>query len=104
MSFWSEVEAAISAEAKIIEADVLKAMPFVKTLAVATAQELGKAALSAVVAAAPLLISGKEKLSTAIASVGQSLATSGKAAALSDIEIAVQAAYNQLGLSKPAGQ
>lgn len=102
MSFWTDVEAAISAEIKVLEADVTKALPFIKTLAVATATELGQAALQAVVAQAPLVISGAEKLSGAISAVGQNLAATGKAAALSDTEIAVQAAYNALGLSKPA--
>jgi len=99
-SFWSDVEAAIAAEATKLKAEVEAALPFIKTLVVATAQELGSAALQAVVAQAPLLISGQEKLSGAISSVGKTLAADGKAAALTDTQIAVQAAYNQLGLGK----
>lgn len=100
MSFWSDVSAAISAEANKLKAEVEAALPFIKTLALATAHDLGTAALQAVVAQAPLLISGQEKLRGALSSVGQTLAADGKAAALADTQIAVQAAYNQLGLGK----
>ena len=100
MTFWSDVEAAISAEAKVLEADVAKAMPFIKTVAVASAQQLGSAALQAVVAQAPLLISGQEKMSGALASVGSTLAAKGVAVGTADAQIAIQAAYNQLGLGK----
>lgn len=102
MSFFTDIESAIVAEAKVLEADVVKALPFIEAVGKATAQELGTAALQAVLAQAPLVISGSEKLSAAVSSVGQTLAADGKAAALSDTEIAVQAAYNQLGLSKTA--
>lgn len=104
MSFWSDVGAAIAAEAKVLEADVVKALPFIKQVALATATELGQVALQSVLTAAPLLISGKEKLSTAVAATGQALANAGKAAALSDIEASVQASYNYLASTKAPGQ
>lgn len=100
MSFWSDVEAEIASEARRLEAQIIAVLPFVKQVVAADAKSLGAAALQAVIAQAPLLISGQEKMAGALSAVGTSLAASGKAVGLADAQIAIQAAYNQLGLGK----
>jgi hypothetical protein len=69
---------------------------FFKPVAVATAKELGQVALNAVVAEVPKVISGQEKFNSAVQNVKGTLLASGKSAALSLIEVAVQAAYEGL--------
>lgn len=100
MSFFSDLDAAISSEfTKLkteVEAVIVKFEPVIE----ATAEELGQAALQAVLAQAPLLISGAEKLSGAVASISATLAAQGKSAALSLIETAAQASYNTVASSK----
>lgn len=98
MSFWTDVESAIAAQAKILLADIVAIGKFLKPLIIAGAAEIGQAALQAVIAQAPLVLSGSEKLSAAVASVKATLAASGKTAATSVIEAAVQEAHDQAAL------
>ena len=94
MSFFTDLETALAKEVKVIEADVKAVDQYFGPVLLASAQELAQAALQAVLAQAPLLIAGKEKLSAATSSVLTTLGADGKQVAISDAEAAVQAAYN----------
>lgn len=96
MSFWTDLEAAIKAEEKVLEADIQKILPQIKTVVEADAVTVGKAALAAVIAQAPAVISGSEKLSAATSAVVTSVTASGKSILASTAETAVQTAYNIL--------
>lgn len=98
MSFWTDLEASIAAEAKVLEADIVKAATFLKPLVEAAAADIGKAALQAVLQQAPAVLTGQEKLSAAVSSVKATLASAGKTAATSVIEAGVQEAYDQAAL------
>ncbi len=103
MSFWTDLENSIISAAKAAEAKIAAAIQFFKPLALATAEELGTIALNAVLAEAPAVISGQEKLGSAINSVKTQLLSQGKTAGLGLIETAVQAAHDYVAtLPKPA--
>jgi len=103
MSFFTDLEASIAAEAKVLEADIVKVAQYFKPLVLATSTELGTLALNAVLAQAPAVISGQEKLSAAVTSVSSTLTSAGKTAGLGLIETAVQAAHDYVAsLPKPA--
>ena len=101
VSFFSDLEASIVAEAKVVEADLVKVEHFFIPLIEAAAAEIGKAALNAVLAAAPLVLTGQQKLSAAVASVQATLLASGKTAALGLIATAVQAAHDYVAGTAP---
>ena len=102
MSFWTDLESAISAEAKALEAKLAQAYQYFKPLVQATAQELGSLALNAVLTEAPAVISGQEKLGNAINNVKSQLLAQGKTAGLGLIETAVQAAHDYMAANKPS--
>lgn len=101
MSFWSDLGASITAEVKVLESQAIALVQHFKPMIEADAASLGKAAVAAVLAQAPLLISGQEKLSGAISSVSSTLAAQSKTAGLALIESAVQASYNAIGMQAP---
>lgn len=55
---------------------------------------LGQIAIGAVLKQAPLVLSGSEKFGAAVTSVVQQVEAQGKAVAVSDAQMAVQAAYH----------
>lgn len=75
---------------------------FLRPLFAATAKEIAQIALAAVVAEVPKVISGQEKFNSAVNNVANTLKTSGRAAAVSLIEVAVEAAYQGLSNSLKA--
>lgn len=99
MSFWTDLESAVKADVKVIEVDVQTIIKDIKPLVIASAEDVGKAALAAVVTAAPLVISGKEKLSAATSQIVSGLASNGKSVLASVAETAVQVAFNVLASS-----
>lgn len=101
MSFWTDFETAVEAEATKVWDKVVTLEHQLVPLVVAKAEEIASAALQAVLAQAPLLLSGQEKMSAAVAFVINLLATQGKAAAANLIEAAIQAVYNMLSTIIP---
>jgi hypothetical protein len=102
-SFFSSLGASISAGIKALGAEIQKFAAFMKPLLVASAEEIGTAALAQVLVQAPLVISGQEKMTAAVANVKTTLAASGKTAGLSLIQAAVQDAHDQLSAALAAG-
>lgn len=100
MSFWSDFEGALGTAVKAAEADVVAAAKYLSPMLVASGQEVAQAALGAVLAQAPSVLSGSEKLSVATASVVNTLAASSKSVAASVAMAAVQAAYNAIAPAK----
>lgn len=99
MSFWTDFDTALESALVKAETAVKAAYQYFKPMVEAGAAEVATAALNAVLAQAPLVITGGEKLSAATASVVSTLATTGKAVATSVAEAAVQAAVNKLAAS-----
>lgn len=99
MSFFSDVGSEIAVAVKALGADVVKFANYLKPLIVADAKSLALAALQAVITQAPLVISGAEKMTAAVASVKTTLASDGKTAELGLISAAVQDAHDQLALA-----
>lgn len=102
MSFWTDFETAIKAEASKVLAQVEALAVKLKPLAIATAEDVATIALGAVMQQAPLVISGTEKLAAATASVINTLATQGKSVAVANAQAAVQVTYNALSALIPA--
>lgn len=94
MSFWTDLETAVKANLVKVEAELVTIGKAIKPVIVASAEEVGQAALSAVLAQAPLVITGQEKLSAATNSVVASVTANGKSVLASTAETAVQTAYN----------
>lgn len=69
---------------------------FIRPIVTATIKELAQIALDAVKAEVPKVLSGQEKFNSAVNTVANSLKVSGKTAATSLIEVAVEAAYQGL--------
>jgi hypothetical protein len=99
MNFFASLSASISAGIKALGAELQKFASFLKPLVIATAEEVGQAALQEVLVQAPLVISGQEKMNAAVANVKTTLASTGKAASLTLIQAAVQEAHDQLALA-----
>ena len=102
MSFWTDFQTALSGFVTKAEAEVKAAVQYLTPMVEAGAEEVAGAALTAVLAQAPLVISGQEKLNAATASVVSTLASTGKSVAVNLAETAVQAAYNQIAPVKVA--
>ena len=102
MSFWTDLETTVETEANKVWGDIVAIEKELAPLAIATAEDIGKAALQAVLGQAPALLSGKEKMAAAVAFVINLLATQGKAAVATLIEAAIQAAYNMISTIIPA--
>lgn len=96
MSFFASLSSAISAGIKALGAELAKFAATIKPVVVAEASVLGQAALEAVLAEAPKLISGQEKLTSAVTNVQATLTAAGKTASLTVIQAAVQDAHDQL--------
>jgi len=96
LSFFSSLSAAISAGIKALGDGLANLAAHIKPLVIATGEELGQAALAAVLQHAPLVMTGQEKLDSAIATVKTGLAAQGKSAALTVIQSAIQEAYDEL--------
>lgn len=96
MSFWTDFEAFVTKEAKVIEDDLLKIAVNIKPLVVAGIEELATLALNSVAAEAPKVLSGQEKLSNAVSTVVTSLGKDGKSVSIAVAEAAVQSAYNTI--------
>jgi len=108
MSFWTDFENAVVAKAKAFEAQLEAALKDIPQLVEAGAEEIANAAWAAVLAQAPLLISGKLKLKDATAAVVSALAAAGKSVGIQVAEAAVQSIVNKLSGMKsstpPAAQ
>lgn len=96
LSFWTDVGNEIAVAVKALGADVVKFATYLKPLVIADAKTLAITALSAVIAQAPLLITGQEKMTNAVASVKTTLAAAGQTAELSLIQAVVQDTHDQL--------
>lgn len=99
MSFFSSLSASISRGIAALGDEIKKLaqhFPPPPPLVQATAEEVGTAVLKAVVAQAPLLISGQEKMAGAVANVRATLIAEGKTASLTLLEAAAQEAHDQL--------
>jgi hypothetical protein len=96
MSFWTDFETLLTKAVKAAEADVVLVAQYFKPKLVAGAEEIATIALQAVLAQAPKLISGSEKLSAATSAVVSAVSASGKTIAVNIAETAVQAAVNAL--------
>lgn len=96
MSFWTDFENAISKFAKAATAEIAVIAKNIEPLVLASAEEVAQVALQAVLAEAPKVISGQEKLNSAVSSVVTNLSSTGKSVAVSVAEAAVQSAYNTI--------
>lgn len=94
MSFWTDLENTIKADLVKVEATLVAVGKAIKPVVEASAEEVGSAALSAVLAQAPLVITGQEKLAAATNSVVATVTANGKSVLASTAETAVQTAYN----------
>jgi len=75
---------------------------FLRPIAAASAKEIAQIALAAVMAEVPKVLSGQEKFNSAVNNVTGTLKVSGKAVAVSLVEVAVEAAYQGLSNSLKA--
>lgn len=94
MSFWTSLESELTAAIKSLGPQITAAANYFKPMVQASAQELAQVALQAVLAQAPAVISGQQKLSNATSQVLTTLGTAGKTVAVADATAAIQAAYN----------
>lgn len=94
MSFWSDLEVELAVGVKSLEAELSKVVTYFKPIVLASAQDLAQVAIQAVLAEAPKVISGTEKLSSATSTVLTTLGAAGKTVGITDAMAAVQAAYN----------
>lgn len=95
-AFFTELEAELAAGVKAIAVQITAAAHFFKPILAATAAELAQVALQAVLQQAPLVLSGQQKFSAASSTVLTKLGAAGKQAAIADVQVAVQAAYNAI--------
>lgn len=93
MSFWTDFEAAVKADIVKIEASLASIAKAIKPVVIASAEEVGQAAIQAVLAEAPKVISGQEKAGNAISSVVATIKLNGKSVLASTAETAVQTAF-----------
>lgn len=96
MSFWLDLENELKAAVVAAKAELLVIATKIKPVIQASAKELAQFALAAVIAEAPKVLSGAEKLDSAVQNVTSALASQGKAAAISVIATSVQTAYNEI--------
>ena len=101
MSFWTDMESAISTAIKGVEAELVTIAHALNPLAVATAEEVGQIALQSVMTQATSVASGQEKMSAAVSNVVSVLATQGKSVLASQAQTAIQLAYNMASASIP---
>lgn len=99
MSFWTDFSSALSKAVVVAKADIEAVAQYFKPMLITSAEELGEIALQAVLAEAPKVISGAEKLSNATSTVLTDLGAAGKKVAISDATTAVQAAYTEVSNS-----
>ena len=104
MSFWNDFEHSLQQAVQAAWAEIEHLAVLIKPMVVATAADVAQIALGAVMQQAPLVISGSVKLANATATVISTLATQGKAVAVSQAEAAVQAAYNDLAAKLAAAK
>lgn len=96
MSFWTDFESFVKIAIHAVETELASIATKIKPLLIAGAEELATAALNAVMAEAPKVISGSEKLDSAVSSVITGLAGRGKSVGAAVAQAAVQTAYNEL--------
>lgn len=96
MSFWTDFDAFLSKAVTAAKTEVEAVAQYFTPMVEAGAEEVATTALQAVLAQAPLVIAGTEKLSAATASVVSTLASAGKSVAVNIAQTAVQAAVNKL--------
>lgn len=102
MSFFSNIETAIEAEIKKVEADLAPLWPKVKALVQATETEIANVAVPAVIAQISSIATGAQKFDAAVASVLTTLGGQGKSAVLNLVQGTVQLVYNVIVGNKPA--
>ena len=94
MTSLAQLEAWLKSEAAKIGPAINAAAAFFKPMVIAAAEEVATAALNAVMAQAPKVISGEEKFNAAVSDVVTSLGTVGKSVGSALASTAVQSAYN----------
>jgi hypothetical protein len=99
-TFLSAFEAEIERVASEAEAEIVALAqeigPIVQHYAEDFLSALAEIAFGAVMQQVPLLISGTEKFGNAVASVYQQVEAQGKAIAITDAQLAVQATYEKI--------
>ena len=101
MSFWVNLESAITTGLKAVEAELIALAGKLAPLVEASAEEIAQIALQSVLTQATATISGKEKLSAAVSNVVSTLASQGKSVLASTAETAVQTAFNMASAAIP---
>lgn len=96
MTSWAQLEAFLKAEAAKVGPAINAIAKFFKPMVEAGLEEIATAALNAVMAQAPAVISGQQKFSNAVSDVVTTLGQTGKTVATSIAQVAVQQAYNTL--------
>ena len=94
MTSLAQLEAWLKSDPAMICPSINSAAAFFKPMVIASLEEVGTLALNAVMAEAPKVLSGAEKLSNATATVITSLGASGKSVGTALAQTAVQSAYN----------
>lgn len=101
MSFWTDFEKYVHTAVQSVSAEILLIAHKIKPLVVASADELAHLAVKAVIAEAPKVISGQEKLASAVSNLVTTLAKAGKSVAATTAEAAIQVAYNEIASHLP---
>lgn len=96
MSFWTDFDTELNKAVAVAKTEIAAALQWFKPRVEAGAEEIATVALQAVLAQAPLLISGQVKLSNATSAIVSAVTVSGKTIAVNIAETAVQAAVNKL--------
>lgn len=96
MSFWNDFDLFLKNALKAVGDGIKNFATLIKPVVQAGAEEIATAALNAVMAEAPKVISGSEKFDSAVSNVVTGLSSRGKAVAVSVAAAAVQTAYNEL--------
>ena len=96
MSFWNDFETFLKNAINAVGNTLGSIAVHIKPILVAGAEEVATAALNAVMAEAPKVISGSEKFDSAVSNVVTGLASRGKSVGIAVASAAVQTAYNEL--------
>jgi hypothetical protein len=100
MSFLTDMEARLVADAKAVEEKIVEVATELGTAVVqdleAFVSQFSGIAINAVIAEAPKLISGQEKFGAAVTSVFQQAEAAGLNVAVQDAQMLVQSAFRQV--------
>ena len=96
MTSWAQLEAFLKSEAAKLGPAINAIAANFKPMLIASLEEIATAALNAVMAQAPKVLSGEEKLSAAISDIITGLGAQGKKVGSDLAAAAAQAAYNTI--------